>query len=131
MTDSVPAYIPIWNVDRNRIIGATRMRDGCVLMDTSAEMNHLHAALLGVVWQFGYRTVYRGKRTIGTGGLSALEGAFEVLGWSDPHEVDEDGCDWPGCEEWATSGTPVPATGDYKRVCGAHFSAIQRGEVPS
>jgi hypothetical protein len=41
-------------------------------------------ALKDMVWQFAYRGVKSGKENIHTGGLSALELAFDVLGWVDP-----------------------------------------------
>lgn len=40
-------------------------------------------ALIGMVQQFAFRT---DKGALWTGGLSALEEAFEVLDWEDPHE---------------------------------------------
>ena len=45
----------------------------------------LHEVLEDMVWQFGYRGVKNKRPVIHTGGLSALEAAFEVLGWEDPH----------------------------------------------
>ena len=53
-----------------------------------------------------------------TGGLSALECAFRVLGWEDPHPVPERGCDEPGCRRMATCGTPVG--GGYRTTCSEH-----------
>lgn len=61
-------------------------------------------ALEEMVWQFACRIVSKGKRALDTGGLSALEAAFEALGWDEPHFVapeDAPGCDAPGCLEWA------------------------------
>ena len=37
-----------------------------------------------MVWQFGYRSTYEGRENLHTGGLSALESAFDALGLSDP-----------------------------------------------
>ncbi len=42
-------------------------------------------ALVSMVSQFGYRGTKDGKVIISTGGLSALEEAFEALCWDDPH----------------------------------------------
>lgn len=42
-------------------------------------------ALESMVYQFGYEAVKRGRPAIMTGGLSALEEAFEALGWDDPY----------------------------------------------
>jgi hypothetical protein len=52
-------------------------------------------ALEGMVYQFAYWSDTAGGFC--TGGLSALEDAFEVLGWEDPHPVPEVRCDEPGC----------------------------------
>ena len=49
---------------------------------------------------------------------SALERAFKLLGWEDPHPCPEQCCDEPGCREQATGGTPTP-TG-YRRTCREH-----------
>lgn len=81
----------------------------------------------GLLWQFGIRGMEDGKRMLWAGGLSALEDAFEVLGWDDPHFVEDQGCEHPGCVKWATCGTPTPD--GYKRLCGEHFAAIDAAEV--
>jgi len=49
--------------------------------------------------QFAYQDVVDNKACLTTGGLSALERAFGVLGWGDPHPVPEDECQHPGCHE--------------------------------
>jgi hypothetical protein len=54
-----------------------------------------------------------------TGGLSALEEAFEVLGWDDPMPAPQARCDEPGCMEQSSCGTPT-MTG-YRRTCGPHM----------
>lgn len=79
--------------------------------------------------QFAFESKTKnGKFAITTGGLSALEDAFEYLGWSDPQA-------YPGlacfcCEEQATCGTPTPKnyTVGYASVCGAHYQKIS-GEL--
>ena len=53
-----------------------------------------------------------------TDGLGPLEQAFFVLGWDDPHPVQELCCDEPGCKKRITCGTPT-ATG-YRSTCGQH-----------
>lgn len=52
----------------------------------------LRDALEDMAFQFGYRGVKNGRPNIHTGGLSALESAFEALGWDDPHYLLEEGC---------------------------------------
>lgn len=83
-------------------------------------------ALESMVWQFAYRTVARGRLALTTGCLSALEEAFEVLGWDDPHfshECDEQCCQHPGCLTWATCGAPTPD--GYKRLCCEHYLQLR------
>ena len=72
-------------------------------------------ALEDMCQQFAYPGI--GPSLI-TGGLSALEDAFAVLGWDDPHPVPERGCDEPGCTRIATCGTPTPE--GYRTSCSEH-----------
>lgn len=76
----------------------------------------LREALEDMCYQFGYWN--EGVGGIGTGGLSALEYAFELLGWDDPHPVPEMCCDEPGCTKAISSGTPTPA--GYRNTCHEH-----------
>ena len=74
-----------------------------------------------MVWQFGHRGVKDSRPIIWTGGLSALESAFEALGWEDPHYLpDEEGycCEIEGCVEADTSG--LKWGGFYLRLCREH-----------
>ena len=93
-------------------------------------------ALLNMVYQFADNCKKDGLPAYGTAGLSALENAFDVLGWDDPHPCPENKCDL--CNEWATCGTPAPPpkydsktgmttshTKNYYRVCGKHYSELQ------
>jgi hypothetical protein len=80
----------------------------------------------GLVTQFAYRTQWRGGPAFGTGGLSALEDAFAVLGWGDPYPCPAGRCQHKGCQAWATCGTPTP-DGGYKRTCGPHVEAARTG----
>lgn len=66
--------------------------------------------------QFAYDCPH-GKLT--TGGLSALEAAFEYVGWSDPHPLDDSLLCQAGCGNRATCGTPTPD--GYKRLCYTHY----------
>ncbi len=78
-------------------------------------------ALEEMVWQFGYRGVKNKLPVIHTGGLGALESAFEALGWEDPHYLpDAEGycCEIEGCVEPDTCGTPWG--GLYLRLCSKH-----------
>lgn len=77
-----------------------------------------------LVWQFAYRSNDTSRKWLTTGGLSALEGAFEALGWDDPHYVTEDGCEHPGCAAWATCGAPTPD--GYRRLCNEHYRTDAR-----
>ena len=79
-----------------------------------------------VVCQFGYYVQHNGRLHITHGGLSTLEWAFEILGWENPKPFPEGECEWDGCHEHATCGTPTPE--GYKRVCVKHFADIQARE---
>ena len=84
-------------------------------------MNKLKEVLEELVFQFAPRGVKTGKPIIWTGGLSALEGAFEALGWDDPHYLPEEGytCEIKGCMEVDTCGVPW---GDlFLCLCSDHY----------
>ncbi len=76
-------------------------------------------ALEDMVNQFAYPCSIGGIAHITTGGLSALELAFEVLDYPDPKPVPEHQCQFKDCSEYATCG--IPTKQGYKRVCGKHF----------
>ena len=61
-----------------------------------------------------------------TCGLSALEEAFGVLGWDDPHSDPEYRCDEPGCMAHAEFGTKT-ADG-YRKTCMKHLPERPKGE---
>ncbi len=85
-------------------------------------------ALATMVWQFGHRGTKNEKPIMWTGGLSALEEAFEVLGWDDPHYLPiQEGycCEVEGCVEQDTIGTFWD--GLYLRLCSSHGSAAFQG----
>ena len=48
------------------------------------QRDELREALVEMIWQFGYRGTYEGRGNLHSGGLSALESAFDALGISDP-----------------------------------------------
>lgn len=76
-----------------------------------------------VARQWGY--VANGQIT--AGGLSTLEDAFAILGWDDPHPLDEGDpavCDEPGCGKAASSGWPSPS--GYRRTCHEHSDFHQQ-----
>jgi hypothetical protein len=85
-----------------------------------SDEDELRQTVEGLLQQFAHQTMSGGVPAYTTGGLSALEGAFAVLGWSDPYPVPEMACEWDGCNRWASCGTPT-ADG-YKRLCGAHYT---------
>lgn len=87
--------------------------------------NEYKDALEDMVWQFAYNGKKNGRLTIHSGGLSALERAFSVLGWEDPKFVPESECEVQGCHEYANCGMTAETTGDptgaYRRICGDHY----------
>jgi len=88
------------------------------------EPRQYREALEDMVFQFGHRGVKNKKPMIWTGGLSALESAFEVLGWDDPHYLPEEGytCEVVGCMEPDTAGTHWGDNKLYLRLCHKHFT---------
>lgn len=71
----------------------------------------LREALEGMCRQFAFWS----KGSLWHGGLSALEEAFDVLGWGDLHPCPDMQCDEPGCTEQATCGVPTPE--GYRHMC--------------
>lgn len=84
-----------------------------------ASAEQLREALEDMCIQFAYSTSRDGKAALFTGGLSALEDAFDILGWEDPHPIPWDTCDEPGCDQRTSCGFPTP--NGYRRTCGAHY----------
>ena len=95
--------------------------------DTGLEPEEIKGFAEDVAYQFGYYFPIKDMLYISTGGLSTLERAFDILGWNDPHPVPECECEFPGCHEHATCGTPTKD--GYKRVCGKHFAELYREEA--
>jgi hypothetical protein len=84
-----------------------------------------------MVMQFGYQGIINGKPVISTGGMSALEEAFEVLGWDDPHKLPEEGntCEIDGCMEGIASGMRWDVF--YLHLCSKHSSmAFKKEPLP-
>lgn len=105
---------------------ALRCDDCAQAVAAAAEIDGpaLRDALVRMVEQFAYRR----KRTLHTGGLSALEEAFEALGWPDPKAWTKGFCEVPGCDHEAVVGEPTP-DGGYVWHCGRHaplFVAIEK-----
>ena len=75
------------------------------------------SALVSMIEQFAY--VRAGKIT--AGGLSALEEAFEALGWEDPRTAPDHllCCVEPGCGERCVVGTKTH--GGCRSVCSKHM----------
>lgn len=85
-------------------------------------MEEYREALDSMVRQFAYRGVNHGVPVLYTGGLSALEEAFGVLGWPDPYPVPDDKCEVEGCPEHATCGRLAKDKNKYLRICSKHYS---------
>ncbi|HSW43519.1 MAG TPA: hypothetical protein VLM76_13510 [Patescibacteria group bacterium] len=83
-----------------------------------AALARAREALVEMVRHFGYWSSAVGGYC--AAGMSALEDAFDVLGWDDPHPFPEDRCDEPGCLGQATCGWPT-RDGRYRRTCGGHM----------
>lgn len=84
-------------------------------------INKYKEALESMIFQFGYYGTKNNKPIIYTGGLSALEEAFEALGWEDPHYMNDTSieCDIKGCHEWRSP--QIVWDGIYVLICRKHF----------
>ena len=81
----------------------------------------LESALEDMCYQFAYDT---NEGEIYTGGLSALEYAFMILDWTDPHPLPKGMlCSEPKCKKRATCG--IPTTDGYKHLCGEHYQKTE------
>ncbi len=58
-----------------------------------------------------------------TGGLSALQDAFDALGWDDPHPYPAGRCEEPGCMRQRSCGMPAPD--GYRWLCGEHYRLVE------
>lgn len=85
-------------------------------------------ALEGMCQQFAYPVSIGGIPCLTTGGLSALEVAFDVLGWKEPYPTPWHKCDKEGCGEHFTCGTPTK--NGYKRFCGKHYREYELKQQP-
>ena len=95
------------------------------------EMSRIKDALEDMVWQFAYRGVRDGKPIMHTGGLSALESAFEALGWSDPkYFEDMEGCicDVDGCMDWVEAQGGMWRETGYWLLCRQHCDSHRKGD---
>ena len=83
----------------------------------------LRDALESMVRQFAYWTTKPGGYC--TSGLSALEEAFDALGWANCHAAPESCCDEPGCTRQICCGTPMPD--GYRSTCSKHVPREKKG----
>ena len=83
----------------------------------SEREEYLLEVIADMVGQFAYWNDSAGGYT--TGGLSALECAFDALGWDDPHVEASVQCDEPGCTKQVHCGFPTPA--GYRNTCRDHY----------
>ena len=79
------------------------------------QIHDMREAIEGLVYQFGY---WKDGEGFTTGGLSALEEAFAVLGWKEPHAAKDVECDESGCGRQVSCGTP--SQDGYRRTCYGH-----------
>lgn len=101
---------------------------GAEVHTAPASLGEALEALEDMVVQFACRRQYQGGLCLTAGGLSALEGAFAALGWTDPYPAKEMECEVPDCHEEATCGTPTPD--GYRRLCGNHYVDFRRAAIP-
>lgn len=96
--------------------------EGPIWMDVmetnlSEHCEEIEAALDSMTRHFAYST---DSGQWHTGGLSALEYAFEALGWDDPCDIPEELlCADRLCQRLANCGTPT--SDGYRRTCSEHI----------
>lgn len=91
-------------------------------------------ALEDMVWQFAYHGQNEGKPFLYTGGLSALESAFSVLGWDDPHYIEDTNgscCDVEGCGGQIVCGGSHWRESGYWCICARHSEMARSGHHAS
>lgn len=94
-------------------------------------MSKYKEALEAMVWQFAYRDTKDGQPILFSGGLSALEDAFNALGYDDPKFIDDLGgiiCDVDGCPEWVEAQGGMWADTGYWCLCRIHSDAFRKGK---
>jgi hypothetical protein len=93
--------------------------EGHLAENLEPRVAELRAALVDMCHQFAYDG---DGPVLHTGGLSALEDAFELVGWTDPQPIPDAACKHEGCNQRGTCGTPTPD--GYKWLCGDHYRAL-------
>uniref|UniRef100_A0A6M3IH71 Uncharacterized protein n=1 Tax=viral metagenome TaxID=1070528 RepID=A0A6M3IH71_9ZZZZ len=97
------------------------LRDFCnrlheQLREKGTEIEQLRECIESLACQFGI--VSNGM--LMSGSLSAMEEAFEILGWDDPRPAPPYMvCDEPGCLSARSCGWPSPK--GYRHTCGKHY----------
>lgn len=89
-----------------------------------AENKRLKEELESMLYQFAGWNDTKGGFT--TDGLSALESAFDTLGWNDPHIHKFSQCDEPGCKKRGTCGWGPK--GKRRHTCSTHYIEATRKE---
>jgi len=82
------------------------------------EKDAARETVLDMTTQFAYECDMKKGAALTAGGLSALEGAFSLLGWDDPHMTPERECQHKGCHKHAHCGMTTPD--GYKWLCSEH-----------
>jgi len=88
-------------------------------------------ALEDMVYQFGYHGVTKkNEPMIWCGGLSALEWAFDALGWDNPHIIPEQGntCEIVGCMREIVAGQHWGSGKEYLSLCSHHTKMEREGK---
>lgn len=126
--EAVEIYYPDWQHVKLTKLGYSIQRNENLdnIIKAHAEYKE---ALEDMVWQFAYQIDGKGKvpPRLGCMGLSALEQAFSVLGWENPHPVPDSSCDIKKCQRFPHAGVPFP-DGDYLSLCSEHNAMLRMGD---
>lgn len=91
-----------------------------MIEEIEKENKELRDALVDMCIQFGcWRDSYGG---LVTGGSSALEHAFDALGWEEPQIIKKMQCDEPGCKKQSMCGTMT--VNGYRHTCTEHAKGL-------
>ncbi len=106
--------------------------EDCMRRDQETDGRTYKEALEDMVWQFAHRGIKNKRAILYTGGLSALEGAFSVLGWDNPKYFDDDYngvfCDVEGCPGWVVAQGGMWADAGYWCLCSQHCQDARLGK---
>lgn len=138
--DALPRLLAEWNALklRLRVLELEREQDNAALLlstwdnqDAEKLLQQALSCLEDMAWQFASRIESNGQLYLSDSGLSALESAFDALGWESPHAVDPVGlqCEHAECIDWSAGATIMPDN-MYVQLCSEHLRHAEKTVYP-